>query len=110
MSQGDKMHTLELTEHGFLKDPNIWTEAIAQQLAKTIHIDLTAEHWQVICFLRRFYQQFQIIPPLRILIKNLKAEYGEPLGNSISIHKLFLENPLKNACLIAGLPKPKHCL
>ncbi len=101
---------IELTEHGFLKDRSLWNEMIAIELANSVEIELTKEHWQVIYFLRSFYQEFQIIPSLRIFIKNLNAALGPELGNSVSIHKLFPESPLKYICLIGGLPKPKHCM
>lgn len=102
--------TIELTEHGFLKDPSQWSEQVAHQLADSVGIHLTPDHWKIIYFLRNFKQQFDVIPPLRILIRNLKAEFGDELGNSITLHKLFPESPVKYACLIAGLPKPKHCM
>lgn len=102
--------TIELTDDGFLSDRSLWSAAIATALADKVGIALTEKHWQVIDFLRQFYQQFQVIPPLRIFIKNLKLAVGEEIGNSLTLHQLFPDSPLKLACLIAGLPKPKHCM
>lgn len=101
---------IELTELGFLQDRLLWNEKVAIALAEKVGIKLTQEHWQVIDFTRNFYQKFQIIPSLRIFIKNLREEFGSELGNSVTLHKLFPESPLKYICMIGGLPKPKHCI
>lgn len=99
-----------LNDEGYLIDRSSWTPEIANALAKSINIELTEEHWQVINFLRQFYQSYHVIPPLRVFIKNLKETLGAELGNSLKLHQLFPESPLKFACLIGGLPKPKHCM
>lgn len=101
---------IAVTEHGFLQDLTVWNESVAEILAAQAGIRLTTDHWQVIYFMRKFYQEFQIIPPLRIFIKNLAASLGTELGNSITLHQLFPDSPIKYICMIAGLPKPKHCM
>ena len=102
--------SIRLNEHGYLVDRSCWTQEIAVALAKKENIELTEEHWLILNFLRNFYQEHEVIPPLRIFIKNLKAVYGAELGNSLKLHQLFPQSPLKYACLIAGIPKPKHCM
>ena len=47
---------VDLNDEGFFTDPNQWTEAMVPELAAADGIDqLTAEHWQVIKFMRREY-------------------------------------------------------
>jgi len=44
-----KGKTLELDEDGFLQNPELWDEDIAEYFAKEEHIpELTEEHWKVI--------------------------------------------------------------
>lgn len=100
----------ELNEYGYLVDRSCWNKEIANALASKEDIQLTDEHWLVIYFLRDFYQAYEVIPPLRIFIKNLKEAHGTELANSLKLHQLFPESPLKYACMIAGIPKPKHCM
>jgi tRNA 2-thiouridine synthesizing protein E len=100
----------ELDEHGYLVERGCWNKKIAEALASKENITLTAEHWQVINFLREFYQAHELILPLRIFLKTLKEAHGSELGNSLKLHQLFPESPLKYACMIAGIPKPKHCM
>ncbi len=108
MKVGDKK--IALDEHSHLAHADDWNETIATALAKTESIELTAAHWEIIHLIRDFYQRFEHIPPLRIFVKTVAKELGTEKGRSIYLYKLFPDGPLRQACKIAGLPKPKHCL
>ena len=97
-------------KEGFLKSLNDWTPRAADLIAESEGITLTDEHWEVIKILRNFYQQFEISPAMRILVKTIKESLGEEKGNSIHLMKLFPGSPAKLASKIAGLPKPTNCL
>ena len=101
---------LETTEQGFLLSPADWNEDVAQQLAALNNIKLGAEHWEIILFIRNYYQQFKHLPNARVFTKAIARELGEAKGNSRYLHKLFPDGPLKYACKLAGLPKPPTCL
>lgn len=101
---------IKLDEEGFLVDRYLWTETLAMNLAEKQNLKLTDEHWKLIHCAQNFYQDHEMIPPLRVFIKAVKNQHGQGLGNSLAIHKLFGESPLKLICKIAGLPKPRHCL
>ncbi|MDC9728485.1 MAG: TusE/DsrC/DsvC family sulfur relay protein [Methyloprofundus sp.] len=98
------------TEQGFLLDKAEWTEEIAQQLAKIEGIELSLAHWEILKFIRKFYQDYEYLPNARVFTKAIKNELGAEKGNSRYLLKLFPEGPLKYACKIAGLPKPPSCL
>lgn len=98
------------TEQGFLLNSGDWNEDIAQQLAASNNIELSNEHWEIILFIRRYYQQFKHLPNARVFTKAVAKEFGEDKGNSRYLHKLFPDGPLKYACKLAGLPKPPTCL
>lgn len=101
---------LEMTEQGFLVNPADWNEDVAERLAASNNIELNDEHWEIILFIRRYYQQFKHLPNARVFTKAIAKELGEEKGNSRYLHKLFPEGPLKYACKLAGLPKPPTCL
>jgi tRNA 2-thiouridine synthesizing protein E len=101
---------LKTTEEGFLIDLNDWNETVAIELAKKNQIELSTSHWEIIFFIRYYYQQFKHLPNARVFTKAIKKEFGEEKGNSRYLHKLFPQGPLKYACKIAGLPKPPTCL
>jgi len=101
---------LEMTDQGFLVNQADWNKDVAQQLAALNNIELKAEHWEIILFIRHYYQQFKHLPNARVFTKAIAKELGEVKGNSRYLHKLFPDGPLKYACKLAGLPKPPTCL
>lgn len=101
---------LETTDQGFLVNPADWNEEVAKQLAELNHIQLNDECWEIILFIRRYYQQFKHLPNARVFTKAIAKELGEAKGNSRYLHKLFPDGPLKYACKLAGLSKPPTCL
>jgi tRNA 2-thiouridine synthesizing protein E len=91
-------------EDGFLQEPEIWNDAVAQDFANSEGIeDLNESHWKVIHYLRNYYLEFGIAPMVRKLCK----ETGFPLKE---IYNLFPSGPAKGACKLAGLPKPTGCV
>lgn len=99
------------TDHeGFLLELGDWNETVAEQIASAEGIQLTDEHWAIIRLLRDFYQQYQISPAMRILVKQVKTELGAEKGSSLYLLGLFPGSPAKLASKIAGLPKPTNCL
>ncbi len=101
---------LKTTEEGFLVIINDWTEAVALEIAKLNRLELTHLHWEILLFIRRYYQTYKHLPNARVFTKAIKKEFGAEKGNSRYLHKLFPKGPLKHACKIAGLPKPPTCL
>jgi tRNA 2-thiouridine synthesizing protein E len=106
----DRNLRLETTEQGFLLNPAEWNEDVAERLAELNHIKLSDEHWEIILFMRRYYQQFKHLPNARVFTKAIAKELGEAKGNSRYLHRLFPDGPLKYTCKLAGLPKPPTCL
>lgn len=95
---------VEVDEDGFIQEPDKWSEALAEAIARTEEVDtLNEDHWKVIHYLRNYYAQFGIAPMIRKLCK----ETGFQLKY---IYELFPSGPAKGACKIAGLPKPTGCV
>ncbi|MBK5144705.1 sulfurtransferase TusE [Budviciaceae bacterium BWR-B9] len=101
---------VETDAQGYLLNSNDWSESMAVILARQENIELTAEHWEVIHFVRDFYQEFNTSPAIRMLVKAMTQKYGEEKGNSRYLYRLFVKGPAKQATKIAGLPKPVKCI
>jgi tRNA 2-thiouridine synthesizing protein E len=71
---------------------------------------MTPEHWEVVNFLRGYYNEYQIAPAIRVLVKQMKVAFGPEKGNNKYLYELFPYGPAKQACKIAGLPKPTGCI
>ncbi len=87
-----------------------WHDDLALVLAEQEGITLTDEHWEVVRFVRQFYQQFNTSPAIRMLVKAMAQKYGEEKGNSRYLYRLYPKGPAKQATKIAGLPKPVKCI
>ncbi len=102
--------TVEHDEEGYLTDLSQWNEELAVILAKDENIEMNEEHWEVINFLRNYYDEYQIAPAIRVLVKALKKTMGKEKGSNKYLYTLFPYGPAKQACKIAGLPKPTGCI
>ncbi|CFQ28912.1 MULTISPECIES: sulfurtransferase TusE [Yersinia] len=101
---------IETDAQGYLKNSADWSEALAAILAEQEGITLTDPHWEVVRFVRAFYQEFNTSPAIRMLVKAMAQKYGEERGNSRYLYRLFPKGPAKQATKIAGLPKPVKCI
>jgi tRNA 2-thiouridine synthesizing protein E len=100
----------ETDEEGYLINLADWDEDIASYLAQQEGVTMTDQHWEVITFLRDYYNEFQIAPAVRVLTKAIGKKLGPEKGNSQYLYELFPYGPAKQACKIAGLPKPTGCV
>lgn len=102
--------TYETDEEGYLQNLDDWSEEVANYIASTEDIEMTEAHWEVVNFLKDYYKEYQIAPMIKILIKEMKKMFGPEKGNNKYLYDLFPAGPAKQACKIAGLPKPTGCV
>lgn len=102
--------SLETDEEGYLANLSDWTEDVANEIAKAENVEMTQNHWDVVNFLREYYNEYQIAPAVRVLTKAIGKKLGPDKGNSKYLYELFPYGPAKQACKIAGLPKPTGCV
>ncbi|SDK37586.1 tRNA 2-thiouridine synthesizing protein E [Ferrimonas sediminum] len=101
---------IETDKQGYLLDASQWQPEMAPLLAEQEGIILSANHWEVVNFVRAFYEEFNTSPAIRVLVKAIGQKLGEDKGNSKYLYKLFPKGPAKQATKIAGLPKPARCI
>jgi TusE/DsrC/DsvC family sulfur relay protein len=102
--------TIETDEEGYLVNLGDWNEDVAKVLAGQDELELKDTHWEVINFLREYYEEYQIAPAVRVLTKAIGKKLGPEKGNSKYLYELFPYGPAKQACRFAGLPKPTGCV
>jgi len=102
--------TYETDEEGYLVNLTDWDVDVANYIAKTENIDMTDQHWEVINFLREYFEEYQIAPAVRVLTKAIGKKLGADKGTSEYLYGLYPYGPGKQACKIAGLPKPTGCV
>lgn len=101
---------IELDEEGFLTNLNDWNRDVADYLAAEEKLEMTDAHWEVIDFLREYYDEYQIAPAVRVLTKAIGKKLGPDKGNNKYLYELFPYGPAKQACKVGGLPKPTGCI
>ena len=94
-----------IDEDGFIQEPENWNKEVAEDLAKeeATASPMTDEHWKVVNYLRNYYLENEIAPPIRMLTKQTGFDLRY-------IYQLFPSGPAKGACKVAGLPKPTGCV
>jgi len=100
----------ERDERGYLRDWRAWTPAIAEALARADGVELGEDHWAVIGILREYYAEYEVAPPIRVLVRLVAERLGGSAASSRTLYRLFPEGPAKQACRYAGLPRPVSCL
>jgi tRNA 2-thiouridine synthesizing protein E len=91
----------ERDEEGFLLKSEAWNKDVAELIAQgESPKGLTEEHWKVIDYLRRYYLEFNTVPPVRMVCKRTGLKYGY-------ICELFPSGLTRGACKVAGIPRIK---
>jgi len=96
----------ELDDYGYMLHPEMWSEEIAELLARVlVPGGLTEEHWRILYYLREYYLKFDSVPAVRKLCRDtglsLKRIYilfpgNRPRGLGAGLAKC--------ACKVAGMP------
>jgi tRNA 2-thiouridine synthesizing protein E len=81
--------TIETDEEGYITDISLWSQELAILIAKEERIDMGDDHWEVVNFLRNYYEEYQIAPAVRVLTKAIKRTLGADKGNSPNRRVVF---------------------
>jgi tRNA 2-thiouridine synthesizing protein E len=102
---------IAVDEAGYLINPNDWSPEVTEALAEADGVSLTDEHWLLIDFLHRFYQEYGIAPEIPVLARNLCKDTQDCRWTKRYIETLF-PGGAKMACRYAGLGRPvgRSCL
>lgn len=101
---------LETDEEGFLLDPEAWDEQVAEAIAEDLGIDMQAAHWQVVRFVREYFEERQAVPEARRVLKALGEALGKEHATRRYLYSLFPYGYGQQACKIAGMRKPKKLM
>lgn len=93
---------------GYLQNPAEWSEDFALALAKQEGLVLTSAHWQVIRFLRDYFDEHRVQPQVRVMIRHFTELWGRELGGNHQLHDMFPRGgPQKQGNRMAGLLRTK---
>ncbi len=94
--------TVEVTEEGYLVNPEDWSQEIAADLAKENGIELTDKHYEVLEYLRKESAAGSALSIRKVGKSGITDIKG--------LYQLFPGGPLKYSSKFAGIPKPASCV
>lgn len=101
---------LELDDDGHLVDYTIWNQEVAAELAKSLDLELTDWHFEILHAVRQFYLQFGHSPATRPLIKFLMKTVSPEINNAELQERFKTGLVARHLSRLAGVPKPANCL
>lgn len=101
---------IPVDEKGYLLDPSDWDLSVAAHMAAQDEVSLSSEHLEILDIFRAYFDEYEIEPPMRALVKLTAQKLGEEYGSSRFLYRLFPQGPTTQACRYAGLPRPLSCI
>jgi len=90
---------------GYLVEPAQWNEQVARVLGGELGLVLEQDHWEVIRFMRDFYEEHQVAADARFVMRHLDARY--PGQGRRRLYELFPYGYVGQACKVAGMKRPR---
>lgn len=98
------MSAIDIDVEGYLTDPGAWTEEWARQVALEQQIEITEEHWDVLRFMRAFFEEHQVPPDARFVMRHLSQTRGADRNR---LFELFPYGYVGQACKMSGMRRPR---
>ncbi len=99
---------VETDTEGYLRNLDDWSEDFARAQARKEGLQLTAEHWEVIRYLRSYYHEHGVQAQVRVMIRHFANAWGAERGNNHYLHEIFPRGgPQKQGNRLAGLLRTK---
>ena len=93
---------------GYLVNLDDWSEAFARKRAEIENLQLTDLHWQVIHYLRAYFDEHRVQAQVRAMIRHFGQVWGPQRGNNHFLHALFPNGgPQKQGNRLVGLLRTK---
>jgi len=93
---------IEVTEEGYLTNPDDWSKEVAIEMAKEDGIELSEKHFEVIEYLRKENRAGTALSIRKVGKSGIVDIKG--------LYTLFPGGPLKLSSKYAGIPKPASCV
>jgi tRNA 2-thiouridine synthesizing protein E len=99
---------IDTDSEGYLVDPADWSEDFVRAQAAAEQLQLTAEHWELIRYLRAHYARHGTQATVRDMIRHFRRTWDAERGSNRYLHRLFPRGgPQKQGNRLAGLLRTK---
>ena len=99
-----------VNEQGFIGNPAEWSEGFTRVVADRDGIDLFVDHWELIWYVREYFEEKQAAPTMHNVVRELgkkNTRYHDQKAYEKHIYSLFPTDPCHEVCKLAGLPMPQ---
>jgi dissimilatory sulfite reductase related protein len=94
--------SLDVTDEGYLNNPDQWTKEVALDIAKEEGLELTETHIKVLEYIRSRFKTGEAL--------TIRGVGKSGIVDIKGFYQLFPGAPMKKAARIAGVPKPASCV
>ncbi len=102
--------SIRLDREGFLLEPADWNKDVACAIAEKENIEMTDAVWEVVQFVRDYYEERQSVPEHRILLKELRDRHGKEKATRKYVYNMIPYGYGQQACKITGMRVPLKLL
>lgn len=102
--------SVETNEQGYLCNLGDWSEDFTETVAKNDGVDLYNDHWELILYVRDYYEENQVGPTMHKVVRELgkkNTHFRNQKEYEKHIYSLFPRDPMHEICKLAGLPMPQ---
>ena len=97
-------------EEGFLLHVEDWYPELVESLAAESDLPMNEERREIVRFVRHFYEDRCSVPEARVVLRHMKAIWGEEKATRRYLYQLFPRGYGQQACKIAGMRKPRKLM
>lgn len=101
-----KGQPLALRHDGTLLRLSDWSLEVAEELARRDGLTLTDDHWDVLTVMREYYQEYNISPIRKLLVKEVREKLDANKFQLSYLNELFPNGLLTQSTRLAGIPIP----
>jgi len=100
--------TVNIDEAGYITNPDLWTRDFAEFVAAADGISLTADHWEIIDFIRGSYAEHRVAVDVRHVLKLAQNGLGMSKSSAkLRMLELFPLGYVRQAVKMAGMKQPR---
>lgn len=99
---------VERDSEGYIIDPALWDETLAELFAREEGLNLNDRYWAVVQFIREYWHNHHVAPDVRHVIKHLcDTNAMDKKQAKKHLFALFPYGYVKQACKISGMKRPR---
>lgn len=102
--------SIQIDHEGYLLEPADWNRDVAAAIAEKEGIELSEDVWEVVTFVREYFETNQCIPEHRRLLQALRKKHGKEKATRRYVYDMFPYGYGQQACKIAGMRVPLKLL